>query len=119
MERLDAARAIHRLLRTRVGEPLSLSQIAAGVHLSTRQAERVFRAAYGSGIMAYFGQLKIEQAKRLLGDASLSVNQVSRRLGFSSPAYFTRAFFRHTGETPTAFRKQRVPADPQELQRKP
>jgi AraC-like DNA-binding protein len=87
---------------------VSLGQVAAAVGLSTRQAEREFRAAYGSGVMAYFARLKMVQAKRLLGDPALTVEEVSRRLEFSSPAYFTRSFSRHTGETPTAFRGRRA-----------
>jgi AraC-like DNA-binding protein len=33
------------------------------------------------------------------------VGQISRDLGFTSPAYFTRAFLHQTGKTPSAFRR--------------
>lgn len=101
---LDAARQIRRLLVRRVQDRLSLAEVARAVHLSPSRAKEVFRAAFGCGIMAYFTRLKVQQAQRLLCDRSLTVKEVSRRLGFSSPTYFDRVFLRHTGLLPTAFR---------------
>ncbi|MBY0528017.1 MAG: AraC family transcriptional regulator [Gemmataceae bacterium] len=103
--RLDVARQIQRLLVRRIQDRLSLAEIAGSVHLSPSRAKELFRAAFGCGIMAYFNQLKVQQAKRLLCDPSLTVKEVSRRLGFTTPAYFDRVFVRHTGQLPTAFRK--------------
>ena len=45
------------------------------------------------------------EARRLLSDTELPVNRIAISLGFTSPAYFTRAFQMRTGKTPTAFRK--------------
>ncbi len=45
------------------------------------------------------------EARRLLADTRVPVKDVSESLGFTSPAYFTRAFQNHTGKTPTDFRK--------------
>ena len=47
----------------------------------------------------------IFEARRLLSETRLPVGQVSQSLGFTSPAYFTRAFQARTGKTPSAFRK--------------
>jgi AraC-like DNA-binding protein len=102
----DAAEQIRRVLLARVTDRLSLEEVAREACLSTTRAKQVFRAAFGCGIMAYFNQLKIWQAKRLLGASSLTVEQVSRRLGFSSASYFSRAFQRYTGESPKEFRSQ-------------
>jgi AraC-like DNA-binding protein len=101
----DVAQEIRRLLLARVRDRLSVSQIAREVGMSPTRAKEVFRHAFGCGIMTYFNHLKIWQAKRLLNDRSLTVEQVSHRMGFSSPSYFDRAFLKHTGETPTAYRR--------------
>ncbi|MCT8328724.1 AraC family transcriptional regulator [Albidovulum sediminis] len=47
----------------------------------------------------------IFEARRLLLETRLPVARVSEELGFTSPAYFTRAFQKRTGRTPSAFRK--------------
>jgi AraC-like DNA-binding protein/quercetin dioxygenase-like cupin family protein len=101
---LDAAQRIRRLLVVRVGEGLSIGQIAREAGLSPTRAKAAFRAAFGCGIMAYFHRLKMWQAQRLLHDPALTVEQVSRRLGFASPSYFSRASFRFTGATPRDYR---------------
>jgi AraC-like DNA-binding protein/quercetin dioxygenase-like cupin family protein len=104
----DVAEEMRRFLLARISERVSVEEVAQAVHLSTTRAKELFRQTHGCGIMAYFNQLKIWQAKRLLGGSALTIDQVSRKLGFSSPSYFTRVFQRYTGEAPTDFRQQRA-----------
>jgi len=104
----DVAGQIRRLLLARVSDRLSIAEVAREVGLSPTRVKQVFRATYGCGIKAYFNQLKIGQAKRLLCDPALTVEQVSYKLRFSSPAYFSHVFAQYTGESPTAFRSRRL-----------
>lgn len=41
----------------------------------------------------------------MLAETSLPVGEIGASLGFTSPAYFTRAFQHLTGKSPTAFRR--------------
>lgn len=107
---VDTAQQIRRLLLARVCDRLSISQIARELDTSSTRAKQQFREAFGCGIMTYFNQLKIWQAKRLLNDTALTVEQVSEQLGFSSPSYFSRAFLKHSGETPTSYRQKQASA---------
>ncbi len=100
----DVAQQIRRLLLSRVNDRLSINDVAGQVGVSPTRAKAAFRKAFDSGIIAYHNQLKIWQAKRLLCDLSLTVDQVSGKLGFSSHSYFSQVFFQHTGETPSDFR---------------
>jgi AraC-like DNA-binding protein len=45
------------------------------------------------------------EARKLLNETRMPVSKVAELLGFTSAAYFTRAFQHRTGKTPTAFRK--------------
>ena len=45
------------------------------------------------------------EASRLLRFSDLTAGEIAYRAGFSDPLYFSRAFKRHTGRSPTAFRK--------------
>lgn len=45
------------------------------------------------------------EARSLLRDTRKPVKEIAKSLGFASAAYFTRAFQKATGQTPTAFRK--------------
>jgi AraC-like DNA-binding protein len=100
------AQRIRRLLLARVSERLSISQIARETDSSPTRAKEAFREAFGCGIISYFNQLKIWQAKRWLSDPTLTVDVVSDRLGFANAGYFSRVFQQQTGETPTEFRRQ-------------
>jgi AraC-like DNA-binding protein len=102
----DPAHQIQRLLMAQFGERLTIADIAEEVGLSPTQAKRVFRQAYGCGIMTYFDRLKVQQAKRLLCDPALSIKQISRMLGYSTPSYFAHVFQRRTGELPHDFRNR-------------
>jgi AraC-like DNA-binding protein/quercetin dioxygenase-like cupin family protein len=101
----DLPQRIRRLLLSRVSDRLSINQISREMGVSPTRAKETFREAFGCGIIAYFNQLKVWQAKRLLSDLSLTIEQVSDRLGFANAAYFTRVFSQHAGETPTDFRR--------------
>jgi AraC-like DNA-binding protein len=103
----DAAHRIQRLLMCRISNRLTIAEIADQVGLSPTQAKRLFREAFGCGIRAYFERLKIQQAQRLLCDPALTVKQVSRRLGYSTPSYFAQVFYQHTGELPDDFRRRK------------
>jgi AraC-type DNA-binding domain-containing proteins len=52
------------------------------------------------------GRLMLE-AKRLLVYSTMTISQIADELGFSDPAYFTRAFKRHAGMTPKDYRIHR------------
>jgi AraC-like DNA-binding protein/quercetin dioxygenase-like cupin family protein len=98
------AREIRRLLLSRVNDRLSINEVAGQLGVSPTRAKEAFRKAFGCGIVAYQNELKIWQAKRLLCDLSLTVDEISSRLGFSSHSYFSQVFLQHTGETPSEFR---------------
>lgn len=102
----DTAQLIRRLLLARVRDRLSVNQIAREVGASPTSAKEKFRAAFGCGIISYYNQLKIWQAKRLLNDPSLTIEEVSCQLGFSTPSYFSRAFLKQVGESPSAYRQR-------------
>jgi len=46
------------------------------------------------------------EAKRLLVNLDLTINEISGLLNFSDSAYFTRFFKKYTGQTPEAFRNR-------------
>jgi AraC family transcriptional activator of pobA len=102
----EVAQQIRHLLLTRVRDQLTISEISQELGYSPTKMKAEFRKAFGCGIMSYFNELKIWQAKRLLNDHSLTVEQVSRQLGFSNSSYFSRAFIKQAGESPSAYRRR-------------
>ena len=58
--------------------------------------------------MQYHMKLKMDEAKRLLKENKMTVNKISEKLGFETPAYFSRAFSKQVGMSPRAYRNALV-----------
>ncbi|GAD84648.1 helix-turn-helix domain-containing protein [Nocardia asteroides] len=64
-----------------------------------------FQAATGLTPGRYLTALRVERAQLFLAERDASVGAVARRLGYRSETAFGRAFRRHTGRTPTEWRR--------------
>ncbi len=93
-----------RFLADNYNRPLCLKEIAAQMHLSERQVNRLFSKEMGVTIMKYLSTLRLEAAAQLLLERQLSIKDVAQTTGFSDVRYFMTMFRRHTGYTPGAFR---------------
>ena len=85
---------------------LTIDDICEKTAYSKAYLFRIFKAKTGKTIMNYYTELKIKQAKQLLRENELSVREISERLAFSTPDYFTKTFKRITGLTPLAYKKR-------------
>jgi AraC-like DNA-binding protein len=98
------------LMHDQLDQDLPLREIAAASYLSPFHFVRVFKKLTGTTPHAYLASLRTSRAQLLLADPSLSVTEISSRVGYSSPSHFTKAFRQATGLTPRAFRKALVSA---------
>ncbi|WP_026519777.1 response regulator transcription factor [Butyrivibrio sp. FCS006] len=85
---------------------LQRDELAAMVHVSSGYLGRIFKKETGLAISDYIVKKRIAVAKQLLSKTSLSVTDVSNRVGFTYSSYFTKTFKEHTGMTPQEFRQQ-------------
>ena len=83
---------------------VSVGQIAKHCCVSPSHFTHVFKETMGSTPSSYLQQLRMDQAKRLLGDETLCVYEVAGKMGFSDAYYFSRMFKKVTGLSPQAFR---------------
>jgi len=92
------------------GRDWTLEQLASLGAMSRSVFAERFREAFGQSPAGYVTQVRMTTAKSLLG-AGRSVSATSRELGYGSDEGFSRAFRRHTGVVPSAWRRQTpVPA---------
>jgi AraC-like DNA-binding protein len=87
-------------------EDPSLAILADVVRLSPYHFVRSFKQSFGLPPHRYMSRLRVEQAKALLANPAMSVTQVGFNLGFSETSSFTTTFRKHTGLTPTAYRRR-------------
>lgn len=99
------AEQIVSFLNRHVYEKLNIADVCAALNYNKSYIFSQFKKATNHSVMAYFLYLKIEQAKQMLRETTLSVAQISDKLSFESPNYFSKAFKRTTGYTPLQYKK--------------
>jgi len=81
------------------------SEVALACEMSPSRFCREFKAAFGVTYVEYLARYRIQEAKRLLGNLSMSVTDVAAAVGFTDPSYFTRVFRKIAGSSPTEYRE--------------
>ena len=87
-----------------LGDQIPLAQLAQLVRLSPHYFCRAFKQSFGMPPHRYHTSRRIERAKILLADPTLSVTEIGLTAGFSETGSFSAAFRKATGLTPTGFR---------------
>lgn len=95
-------------LMRNIHRALTIGDMSRELGMSASSLKRVLQEKCGSAPAAYFADLKIEEAKRLLGQSAMNVTEIAEQLGFSSVHYFSRAFKQKTGQTPLEYRHTSV-----------
>lgn len=101
-----AQRAVY-IMNEHFHEPLSMADMAKNMHCSEGHFFRRFKEFTGQTPAAYLNSIRIKQASFYLTKSDLQVNHIAELCGFTDPYYFSRAFHRHTGKSPTDFRNQK------------
>lgn len=83
-------------LRCRLGEPVTLAEIAEHVHLSAERFRHLFLAETGIRFRPYVLELRIETAIASIG-AGKSITEAAHDGGFADAAHFARTFKRMYG----------------------
>ena len=93
------------------GRQISESQVALVCEMSPSRFCREFKAAFGATFVEYLARHRVHEAKRLLGNRSMSVTDVAAAVGFTDPSYFTRVFRKIAGASPTEYREAPAAAE--------
>jgi AraC family transcriptional regulator len=88
---------------------LSLSDVAARVHLSPFHFARLFKATTGKTLHEYILGERLRRAYDLLLTTDLPLDQVANDLGFADESHFVRCFKTQFGVTPGAVRRRGQP----------
>lgn len=92
-------------LNTNYAEKLTAPQAAALVGMSQSTFNRFFKQAAGMTFVDYLTQLRVTKARQLLRDHSLSIAEISNRVGFTDQSYFDKRFKEHFGKSPRECRE--------------
>jgi AraC family transcriptional regulator, regulatory protein of adaptative response / methylphosphotriester-DNA alkyltransferase methyltransferase len=96
-----------RIVEHEYAEQLSLDDIARRVASSRRQLQRAFAEVGGTTFREHLAKVRMRRAAAMLAAGSMPVREVARRVGYRQPAQFAKAFRRHVGVAPSAYRAHR------------
>lgn len=92
--------SVLRMMEDNIEEPVSPSQLARDVGMSTRQLERLFRRYLDRSPKRYYMELRLQKARNLLLQTDMSVINVALACGFTSPSHFSKCYRAHYDITP-------------------
>lgn len=100
-------RVIEQLERCVNQAEIDYEQLAAGQSMSLSTLRRRFRQHVGVPLHTYVLQLRMGEARRMLGDTDLPIKAIADRLGYGDVFYFSRQFAQLTGVPPATYRRSR------------
>jgi transcriptional regulator GlxA family with amidase domain len=101
----SAVRACEEALSRHFRDGDAVSHGVAAAKIPERSIKRRFKAATGVTLIEHVQRLRIEEAKRRLELGDDPVDDISAEVGYDEPAFFRRLFKRHTGLTPSEYRR--------------
>jgi AraC family transcriptional regulator, regulatory protein of adaptative response / methylphosphotriester-DNA alkyltransferase methyltransferase len=96
-----------RIVADEYAADLELDEIARRVASSRRQIQRVFAEVGHTTFREHLARVRMDRAAELLASDGVTVREVAARVGYRQPAQFAKAFRRHVGQAPAAYRSQR------------
>lgn len=87
-------------------ERASVEDLAEMVGLGASQFSALFKTHVGVPPLRYQNDLRMARARELLVDSDLPVADIAEACGYDDPLYFSRAFTRTHGQSPSSYRSQ-------------
>jgi len=101
----DVIARIHETIEKNLGNPtLSVASIAMETHYNPSYLSRLYKQQTGINITDAINDVRIRRACEFLKDPTIKISDISHRVGYASPSYFTFFFRKRMGMTPKEFR---------------
>jgi signal transduction histidine kinase/ligand-binding sensor domain-containing protein/DNA-binding response OmpR family regulator len=96
-------RAIEYIENNILNENLTARDLASYLLLSHSQTYRKIKALTGQSVSEFIRTIRLKKAIKLLETGEYNISEISYKIGFTSPAYFTKCFREHFGKPPSEF----------------
>lgn len=100
----ELIRKTKNMIYTGLGQDITVASLAAGLYVTPNYLSRLFKKITGEGCNEYIIRKRIEKAKSLLETTNLKAGEIATLVGYHDMNYFSLAFKKHTGQSPTKYR---------------
>jgi AraC-like DNA-binding protein len=98
-------RRLESYIRAHLSDKLTLRELAALIGVSVRRLSQAIKLTRGVSLHRWIAEHRVAEARRLLIETDLPVDEIGRRCAFQSAAAFSAAFRAVAGCAPGAFRR--------------
>jgi len=96
--------AMKLFMETNFQKPITVARVVSHIGLERSYASRLFKEHTGTTIQQYLIDVRMNRARKLLAEGSLSIADVAHSVGYADYGSFERRFRRETGGAPGKFR---------------
>lgn len=93
-----------KFIHLNVNKNISLEDVANYIHISKNHLSFLFSKCLNTSFSEYLNKTRIDLAKTLLMDSSLSILDIAMECGFNSQSYFCSVFKKYENITPKRYR---------------
>ena len=98
---------IQEYIERSFSQELSRYSIAKDLRITPSHLSRLVHKYTGSGVNEYLTRIRMEHALHLLGDKSISVDEIATQCGYNYTSYFIRIFRKYFGDSPGDYRNRK------------
>ena len=84
---------------------LNVTTIASRFNIHQNHLSKVFKKQTGMNLHAYINSVRVKEAKRLLSQSNITLEEICKRTGFGSYRTFMRVFHQFTNMSPSEYKK--------------
>jgi len=88
-------------------ENFDMNDLMRGLGMSRTQLFRKIKALTNQTVSQFIQSIRLQRAAELLQKGTTTIAEIAFQVGFEDPSFFTRAFKKHFGSTPSEFIKNK------------
>jgi len=92
-------------IRDNFSKDISLEDTAGAANVSPAYLSSIFKEKMGMGYSDYLTDVRLDRAKKLLTDSSISIKELAGQVGYNDEKYFSKTFKKKVGIKPTDYRR--------------
>jgi AraC-like DNA-binding protein len=98
------------IIEIRLAEPLRIPDLAREVGLSHNQLIRLFRATFGTTVVGFIQERRVQRSKHLLLHSTLPIKVIAAEVGMADLHFFNKTIRRTLGASPRQIRERQSTA---------
>ena len=104
----NAIQKAYEILTKEACNPPTISNLSKMIFLNEQKLKAGFSAKYHMSISEYTNSIRMTMAENLLSTTELSIDEISKMVGYNYCGNFVKMFKKVHGKTPLAFRKMKI-----------